>query len=44
MGYGESDRNFDAILNDYLQEYERAGLKVNRFTNVETFCRAYLEA
>ena len=35
---------FDAILNDYLQEYDRAGLKVNRFTNVETFCRAYLEA
>ena len=35
---------FESILDDYLQEYDRAGLKANRFADAEAFCSAYLES
>ena len=33
---------FDAVLNAYLKEYEKASLKVNRFDSADDFTRAYL--
>ena len=35
-------RGFEALLKTYLQEYEKAGLKPDRFTSIEAFIRAYL--
>ena len=35
--------NVEAILQDYLQEYRRAGLKEKRFSDTEAFIAAYLE-
>ncbi len=34
---------FEMILKTYLQEYEKAGLKANRFTDIDAFIYAYLE-
>ena len=34
---------FENILKNYLQEYERAGLKAERFANVDAFISAYLK-
>ncbi len=39
---GTAER-FDAMLDAWLREYEKAGLSVNRYPNAQTFVRAYLE-
>ena len=33
---------FDAVLDGYLREYEKAGVKVNRYPDIDSFIAAYL--
>ena len=35
---------FETLLDAYLTEYDRAGVKVNRFESVDAFCSAYLNS
>ena len=35
---------FDRVLQDYLREYEKAGIKVKRYADADAFAEAYLEA
>ena len=35
---------FETILKDYLQEYDRAGIKANRFPGIDAFIASYLES
>ncbi len=33
----------DAVLRDYLREYEKAGLKPERYADIDSFLSAYLK-
>ena len=35
---------FDMVLQDYLQEYEKAGLKAERYPDIDAFVRSYLDS
>jgi hypothetical protein len=35
---------FDAVLRDYLREYEKAGLHPERYTDIDSFVTAYLRS
>ncbi|MDV4152399.1 nucleotidyltransferase domain-containing protein [Clostridium sp. AL.422] len=39
----ETAKAFDNILNEYLEEYEKVGLKVNRYKNVNEFISHYIQ-
>ncbi len=38
----ETAKAFDNILNKYLEEYEKVGLKVNRYKNINEFINNYI--
>ena len=35
--------NFDEIVNSYLAEYEKVGLQVNKYSDIDSFVKEYLE-
>ena len=37
-------QGFDTLLNTYLQEYDRAGIKAKRFPDIDAFVDAYLRS
>ncbi len=40
---GKTAEGFDKVLQEYLREYQKAGLNVNRFMNIEEFVPFYLK-